>query len=123
MGSTTHLILEALSGTKIRRLEFAHYEKKLVEKHGVVIDGWTCSEFVSPSHFKKIEQVEELYNAVNSGTCKARKLSAVELAERKQSNQSRHALGEAVYAPTKGKGVKRKATVDGDDEQGSDAAD
>lgn len=115
-------MLETLSGTKIRRLEFTHYEKKLVEKHGVVIEGWTCSEFVSPSHFKRIEQVEELFNAVNSGACKARKLSAVELAERRQSNQTRHALGEAVYAPTKDKGVKRKATVDGDDEQGSEAA-
>ncbi|KIM74380.1 hypothetical protein PILCRDRAFT_14526 [Piloderma croceum F 1598] len=113
--------IATISGAKVRRLEFAHYEKKIVEKHGIVIDGWTSPEFVSPSHFKKIEQVEKLFNAVNSGACKARKLSDVELAERKQSNQARHALGEAVYGPTKERGVKRKAAGDGD-EEGSDVA-
>ena len=115
--STAHSdhVVETLSGKKCARLEFEHYEKKIVERLGVVIDGWTCPDFVSPSHFKKIAQVEELFNAVNSGDCKVRKLSDDELAARKLSNQTRHALGEAVYGTPKdtAAGVKRKATGDG----------
>jgi hypothetical protein len=80
---------EILSGKKVPRLEFENYEKKIVEKLGIVIEGWTCPDFISPSHFKKVSQVEELYHAVNSGACKARKLTDLELAERKASNQAR----------------------------------
>jgi len=108
--------IEVLSGRKVPRLEFENYEKKIVEKLGVVIEGWTCPDFISPSHFKKVSQVEELYHAVNSGACKARKLSDLELAERKWSNQARHALGEVVYGTAKGS--KRKAIGDSAEQDG-----
>jgi hypothetical protein len=107
--------IETLSGIPIQRLEFDHYEKKIVEKHGVVIVGWTCPDFVSPSAFKTIAQVEQLYDAVNLGLCKVEKLSSTAWADRKASNKSRHALGEDVYGKeVVAKGVKRKAAVDGE---------
>lgn len=105
--------IETLSGKPIKRLEFENYEKKIAEKLGVVIVGWTCPDFVSPSAFKTIAQVEQLYDAVNSGTCKAEKLSPTAWAARKASNQSRLTLGEDVYGKEEvTKGVKRKATGD-----------
>jgi hypothetical protein len=82
----------------------------------VIIEGWTCPDFISPSHFKKVSQVEELYHAVNSGTCKARKLSDLELAKCKRSNQAHHALGEVVYGTVKG--AKRKAIGDSAEQEG-----
>lgn len=79
----------------------------------MVIVGWTCPDFVSPSAFKTIAQVEELYDAVNSGLCKAEKLSPTAWAERKASNRSRNELGEDVYGKEEVmKGVKRKAAAD-----------
>lgn len=99
----------------LARLEYDHYEKKIVEARGVVIDGWTYHQFISPSNFKTIPDVEELYFAVSSGICKARKLSAGEQGARIKSNRERHALGESVYAPQKEKapqaltGEKRRA--------------
>ncbi|KAF7970544.1 hypothetical protein HWV62_23711 [Athelia sp. TMB] len=91
-----------LSGKPMHRLEFGNYERRIVEKLGVVIEGWTCPNFVSPSHFKLISQVEELYRAVNDGTCYARKLDKVEYDARILSNQTRAALGEDVYGTKKG---------------------
>jgi hypothetical protein len=107
--------IETLSGKTIKHLEFDNYEKKIVEKLRVVIVGWTCPDFVSPSGFKTIAQVEQLYDAVNSGSCKAEKLSPTAWAERKASNRSRHALGEDVYGKEEvTRGVKHKTT--GNDE-------
>ena len=120
MTSTTHSHHTAvLVGRKVAHLEFKNYEKKIVEKLGVVIEGWTCPDFISPSHFKKVSQVEELYHVVNSGACKARKLSDLELTKHKKSNQAHHALGEAVYGTTK-KGTKCKATGDGAEQEGGE---
>jgi hypothetical protein len=80
--------LETLSGHPINRLKFNNYEKKIVEKLGVVILGWTCPDFVLPSSFKTIAQVEQLYEAVNSGLCRAEKLTPTAWAEQKASNKS-----------------------------------
>lgn len=74
-----------------------------MEKLGVVIEGWTCPDFVSPSNFKLISQVEELYRAVNNGTCYVRKLDKAEHDKHILSNQARAALGEEVYGTKKGK--------------------
>jgi hypothetical protein len=110
---TVNVQIETLSGKPIKRLEFDNYEKKIAEKLGVVIVGWTCPDFVSPSAFKTIAQVEQLYDAVNSGSCKAEKLSPAAWAARKASNRSRLALGEDVYGKEEvTKGVKRKAADD-----------
>ena len=105
--------IENLSGKAINRLEFDNYEKKIVEKLDVVILGWTCPDFVSPSAFKTIAQVEQLYDAINSGSCRAEKLSLAAWAEQKTSNHSRQALGEDVYGKEEVmKGVKRKVLGD-----------
>ena len=74
----------------------------------------------SPPHFKKIAQVEELFNAVNSSDCKVRKLSDNELVAQKLSNQTHHTLGGAVYGTPKDTAVRVKHKATGDDTEGGE---
>src|SRR5882724_4638468 len=89
-------------------MEFRHYEKKIVEAKGIVIEGWTYPKFVSPSDFKKLADIKELYDAVRGGDCKAVQLSQEDWQARIASNKLRVARGEEVYAPESMSSKKRK---------------
>lgn len=95
--SPSSSILELLSGGKCR-LEYAHFEKRIAEAKGIIITGWTYPEFVSPSYFKKLADIQTLYNAIRSGDCKAVKLSQQEWDDRVAASASLAALPEHLPA-------------------------
>lgn len=68
-----------------------------MEKHGIVIKGWTYPLFISPSDFKRVADVKRLFDAVCSGACTAEKLDDQVWHARIASNQARLAAGENVY--------------------------
>jgi len=113
---TLRLQIQVLAEQTVRRLEFGHYEKRIVERYGIVIEGWTCPDFVSPSDFKKISQVQELFDAVNAGTCFAKKLSPTEHAARIASNKARYDRGELVYAKVKESSLGKRKERDEDED-------
>lgn len=98
-------------------MEYQNYERKIVEKHGIVIAGWTYESFTSPSNFKRVADIKILFDAVRAGTCKATKLSEDEWIARKLSNKMREEAGEDVYgdAESKGKPGNRTSTDNADD--------
>jgi hypothetical protein len=101
-------------------MEFRHYEKKIVEAKGIIIEGWTYHAFVSPSDFKKLADIKELYDAVRAGNCKAVKLSAADWAARIASNHIRAAQGELVYPSSRATEKtlgKRKASAREEEEE------
>jgi hypothetical protein len=112
---------EVLANDSTLRIEYLHNEKKLVEGKGIVIHGWTYSALVSPSNFKKLADITELYEAVREGRCKAIKLSTVDWNARIASNLARVARGELVYPPceavTKKTLGKRKAATQSPEEE------
>jgi hypothetical protein len=108
---------EQLANDTTLRMEFLHYEKKIVEAKGIIIEGWTYYKFVSPSDFKKIADIKELYDAVRSGNCKAVQLSQADWQARIASNKLRAAQGEAVYAPERQASKKRKASAEEEEEE------
>lgn len=95
-------------------MEYVRYEKMIVEKHGILIAGWTYDAFVNPSEFRKVADVEELYNAIVEGTCKAKKMSDCEWKARKASNRARFTAGELIYGPPPQKRKRKAALDDGD---------
>jgi hypothetical protein len=84
------------------RMEYLHYEKKLVEKHGIVIEGWTYTSFVCLSDFKKVSDIAILYEAIRAGTCFARRLSAAEWEGRIETNRLRQQREEATDKAAEG---------------------
>ena len=59
-------------------MKYCHFEKQIVEAKGIIIKGWTYPKFTSPSNFKKLTDIQKLYNGVCAGTCKPVKLSQEE---------------------------------------------
>ncbi|KIM81189.1 hypothetical protein PILCRDRAFT_504494 [Piloderma croceum F 1598] len=103
--------IQLLANDSTLRMEFRHYEKKIVEEKGIVITGWTYHKFVSPSDFKKLADIKELYDAIRAGTCKATQLSSEDWQARIVSNKLRAAHGEPVYAPEPPASKKRKTSA------------
>ena len=75
-------------------MEYSHFEKRIMEAKRIVIIGWTYPKFTSPSNFKKLTDIQKLYDAVCGRTCKAVKLSQEEWDQRIAANVSVAALAE-----------------------------
>ena len=59
-------------------MEYCHFEKRIAEAKGIIIKGWTYPKFTSLSNFKKLADIQKLYDALCARTCKAVKLSQEE---------------------------------------------
>lgn len=115
---------DSLCGVKCR-LEYKHFEKKMVEGKGIVMEGWTYPIITSPSNFKSLADIKRLHDAIRNGDCKAVKLSQQEWNSRVASNAMRMGMGEDVYSEavhSKRSTGKRKAIemCDGEGEGNDD---
>ena len=68
-----------------------------MEGKGIVIKGWTYHILTNPSNFKKIVDINTLYEAIHAGTCKAMKLSQAEWNQHVAYNAARVAKGDDMY--------------------------
>ena len=89
-------------------MEYCHFEKWIAEAKGIIIEGWTYPKFTSPSNFKKLADIQKLYDAVCARTCKPVKLSQEEWDQHVAANVSLAALAE--YHPGALATKKRKVT-------------
>jgi hypothetical protein len=66
------------------RMAYTWYEEDIVQQHGVLLEGWTGPAFGNPSELSmSLTSLGKLLNALKSGECAFRKLSAAEATERK----------------------------------------
>ena len=96
-------------------MEYSHFEKWIVEAKGIIIKGWTYSKFTSPSNFKKLTDIQKLYEAVCARTCKAVKLSQEEWDQCVAANVSLAVLAE--YHPGALATKKHKVTEKHEEEE------
>ncbi|KIY43037.1 hypothetical protein FISHEDRAFT_12938, partial [Fistulina hepatica ATCC 64428] len=82
-------------------MEYVQYERKIVQDLGVVLEGWPLEEpLTRPSALgSSLGKLETLRNALLMGTCKFRKISAEEKAQRYQEWRAKIASGEIVDKP------------------------
>jgi hypothetical protein len=109
--------------TKVQ-LNYVNYERKVVEPHGVALDGWPVGQVQNPSKIGGRSEVQRLLTALRDGTCKWVKLNAKELKERVNNNIRRVERGEQVYVhrkkPTRVVGHKFLSARMVPDESGDD---
>jgi len=109
--------------TKDVKMNYKNYERNIVKHYGIALIGWPVSGYVqNQSQIGGREQVETLYSALESNTCKWVKLTDVQLTTWIAQNQAWQAAGEKVYHPhcVHGSGTKSKHTVDTSDEESGD---
>jgi hypothetical protein len=95
-------------------MAYSWYEEDVVQKYGVVIEGWVALPFENPSHFStSLPNLRTLLDALKTGACAFRKLSLAEAAERKKKWDADVAAGLITAksrSERKDKGVPRKRT-------------
>jgi hypothetical protein len=80
------------------RLGWTWWEEDVVQRYGVILDGWTAGEKITdPSNLSTSQIViRTLLEAVRTGKCAFRKLGPVEAAERKAKWEEDVAAGRVV---------------------------
>lgn len=89
-----------LSKKKIN-MNYDNYESKIVEKHGIILEGWTYGQVQNPGKIGRREDLVTLLNALVNGRCVWVKLSEQDLEQRMESNRERAKNGESIYKPRK----------------------
>ncbi|KAF8184055.1 hypothetical protein K438DRAFT_1974648 [Mycena galopus ATCC 62051] len=121
--------LVEVSGITDAEMAYSWYEEDVVQKYGVVMEGWVALPFANPSQFStSLPNLRTLLDALKTGACAFRKLSLVEAAERKKKWDADVAVGIVLAksrSERKDKGVSRKRTstdaqLDADGPFGSD---
>ena len=64
-------------------MSYHQYEKKVVQRYGVELVGWTSPKLVAPSHLgRSVPQLKDLLDALMSGACHLQRLTNAQLKER-----------------------------------------
>lgn len=58
---------------------YDHFEDKITQKHGVVVENWPLKDFCNPSSVSSRIELETLYNAWQSGATRFRKFTQEEM--------------------------------------------
>jgi hypothetical protein len=91
-------------------MNYANYERSIVEKYGVELTGWPIHGHIRNPGELSSDDNAILKDALVHRRCKWRRLTPAEVSARKDSNKQREANGETVYGPTR-KSCTRKACV------------
>ncbi|KAG1904242.1 uncharacterized protein F5891DRAFT_1184437 [Suillus fuscotomentosus] len=89
-----------LSKKKIN-MNYDNYESKIVEKHGIILEGWTYGQLQNPRKIGHHEDLVALLNALVNGCCVWVKLSEQDLEQCMESNREHAKNGESIYKPRK----------------------
>lgn len=78
-------------------MAYLHYERDIVIRYGIDLEGWTYPKFVNPSDMStSLLPLEKLYNALKEGTCKFIELTP----EAKRARQQQYET--STQAPDQG---------------------
>ena len=57
-------------------MQYVNYEEDIVQRYGIVLEGWTFARFVNPSELSTVlPPLQKLLNVLNDGSCKFMKLT------------------------------------------------
>jgi hypothetical protein len=103
-------------------MNYDNYERKIVEQHGVALEGWPVGRIRNPGSIGGRDAVMKLLESLNSRDCHWKILSAAELEDRIADNQARAKAGEDVYKVRRSRksNVKSAARVDSENEEQDD---
>ncbi|KAJ7853295.1 hypothetical protein B0H14DRAFT_3450278 [Mycena olivaceomarginata] len=98
------------------RMAYTWPEEDVVQRYGVVLEGWTAGKFVDPSDLStSLTVLRTLLDALKSGECAFRKLGPVEAANRQKKWEEDVAAGRVVAKhrqPRCDAGIPRKRVRD-----------
>jgi len=109
-------------------MNYAQFEKEIVLRYRIILEGWTYEKFINPSKLSlSLPGLTKLHNALKSGLCKFVKLSADERKARMEKYQEKLSSEEIQLfqrkrrcdAGVRQKGYK-KAKIDGKFGSGND---
>ena len=92
-------------------MNYANYEKSVIERYKVKLVGWTYHQFVNPGEISTVEDARKLRDALKCGACRWVRLTRQEAADHSADIENRRAQGEEIGRARKqrsDKGVKRK---------------
>lgn len=108
-----HCGLATITGNPKAIMQYSNYEEGIVQRYGVILEGWTYETLVNPSQLStSLPNLRNLLDAINAGTCRFIKLSALELKARRQKHEKQ--IEDGVIPPPKARkqrsdmGSKRK---------------
>ncbi|GBE84240.1 hypothetical protein SCP_0602180 [Sparassis crispa] len=103
-------------------MNYVNYERDIVLKYGITLQGWTHEKWANPSDLSTSPPpLRTLLAALESGTCKFEQLTSEELKKRTEEYDQKVAAGEAVARKkrkdTGGKhaGMRRKHRAEAED--------
>ncbi|GBE85875.1 hypothetical protein SCP_0803970 [Sparassis crispa] len=67
--------LRAAAEVEVPRMYYTNFEKKITEKHAVVIEGWPLGKFCPPSDLRSRTELEVLYKAWETSETRFHKMS------------------------------------------------
>ena len=107
-------------------MQYLNYERDVVLRHGVVLEGWTHSTWANPSELStSLEPLRKLLDALKNDTCKFTKLTREKLQKRQELyNKNVDSSDIQVWERQKQKdaGQKRKWVGQIDDETDADTS-
>lgn len=86
-------------------INYVNYDKRIVLKLGLSLEGWTYSEMVTPLAIDDLGDIRELLEELRNNYCRWIRLTDVEVRRHKHNITTREAWGEQV-------GQKRKVRSD-----------
>jgi len=93
-------------------MNYANYERAIVEKYGVELTGWPIHGHIrNPGELSSNDNII-LRDALDHGRCKWRRFTPAEALARKDSNKQRAANGEPVYGPTRKSRTQKAHVID-----------
>ncbi|GBE84395.1 hypothetical protein SCP_0603740 [Sparassis crispa] len=115
-------MLVEITGNSKAVMNYVNYERDIVLKYGITLQGWTHEKWANPSDLStSLLPLRTLLAALESGTCKFEQLTSEELKKRTEEYDQKVAAGEAVARKkrkdTGGKhaGMRRKHRVEAED--------
>jgi hypothetical protein len=93
-------------------MQYVNYEEAIVQRYGVVLEGWTFDRFVNPSELSTaLPPLQKLLDALNDGSCKFVKLTREQRKAREKAYLTKLASGEVQVRERKTRkdaGIRRK---------------
>lgn len=78
-------------------MQYANYEVDIVQRYGIVLQGWTYENLVNPSELStSLPPLRALLSAIEDGTCKFVKLTSAQAKERQDAYDAKVLSGEII---------------------------
>jgi hypothetical protein len=116
-----------ITGNAKAVMQYVNYEEAIVQRYGVILEGWTYDRFVNPSKLSTaLPPLQKLLDAINGGSCKFIKLSWEQRKAREKAHRAKVVSGEVQICERKTRkdaGKKRKSKKGGGSNGGGDSDD